>query len=893
MRKMTIMRGPQGSGKTTILERAGLARHVVSPDRIREAVSSCVLQPEGDFGHDRDQDPIVWDIALASLKRRLQKGETVAFDATLPRSPDVEAIADLALAAGYDVLVVDMYGCDHQAAMERNLSRQGHRAVPEAYVRYAIDTNAVTTPLRGDLRSISPCDDIDGAVDAVREFVRQRDVFSVRDLSAYDRIVFCGDLQGCLSPLLAPESPVSRWLGDERTFFVFVGDLLDRGIENGRLLRWWLDNLHGRPNVALIAGNHEDHIEAVARGATSGSREFNSRTLPQIAEAGIAAQDLAAIANSLIPVLPCHWRGITILASHAGFSQWPNPLWAVPETQFRKGAGFYQHPVDETWSRWSIEEAPHPIEMPIPTREIWQVHGHRNQAMLPVIAGARSINLEGQVEFGGHMRFAVLDEAGWTPVEVRNTVHKTMQEFRMQDIADGRQSYGHVAPLTPWAGDGVVDAVPIDPEKLASFRTNPLVYEAVSETLPHVSALNFTKQAFYDKLWNDVTIHTRGLFVDTTDGTIVARSYPKFWNHGERIETQDKTLSQTLTYPVTGYVKENGYLGITGYDARSGRLLVASKSRLEGDFAAWFRDILAQALGAAGMERLLRFNRDQVASCVFEVIDPVNDPHIIEESRHRVVLLDAIRRDDTFEKMPYDGLVKLASHLGCEVKRTAFKNIPNWHALSRILHKIENDPSWRPNRTSGPVEGVVVEDAGIGGSQRMFKAKAHFYAFWKRARYGKERVALVRRNSSKSLDLKRYADDPALAAFIEWCTRQNDEILSWDIVRLRNVYLADPNALVEGGLQTPAEEAPDQSGFLRGVDAIAAQVSAGKAKADTIVRLVRRADEDEHRRAAFDAHPASSLLRELAEDEARIRHGEGMRRMQDLLGNALHLGSLG
>lgn len=867
MRKLVITRGPQGSGKSTILERTGLNWHVISPDEIRKTVGGIRLAPYGGWMDDQEDNPYVWKLALDSLARRIRGGETIAFDATFPLASEIEAIAFQARDAGYDVLIVDRWSCDREKAFAFNAARHPLKRVPRSSFDKFCRQADTTRALDPSLRVLATGDDLEASVAGIHAFLDEG--MEVVDLSRFDRVLHVGDLQGCLSPVVDPTSPIMRWMDDPGTFIVFVGDLLDRGIENDAVIRWWINHMAGRPHTMLIAGNHEDHIEIEAAGLPPVSKEFAKRTLPQLTAAGIGQDELATISRSLSTHLAYRWRGRGVLVTHAGLGSWPEPMWGVPTGQLRKGAGRYQTPVDEAWGAWTMSDEAARLAARLGVSELWQVHGHRNQRMLPVIAAERSINLEGQVEFGGHLRCAVLDESGWSPVAIRNRVHRTMQEFRMQDIEDARQSHGNNAPLAPWTKKGETGVRAIPQDRFDSIRNDEMVFESVSESMPHISAFNFSKQAFWGKNWTEMTTHTRGLFIDTSRLTIAARSYPKFFNHGERHETRDEALEQNLVFPVTGYVKENGFLGITGYDEETGRLVVASKSRMEGEFAGWFHDILAETLGEAGMERLLRFNRDQMASCTFEVVDPVNDPHIIEEPRRRVILLDAIHRDEEFQCMPYDDLVKLAAHLGCEVKQIAFKNITDWATLKRLIDRIENDESWRPNRSSGPVEGVVMEDSSEGSAPFMCKIKALFYARWKRARYGKERIALVRRNEAKTLDMQRYEDDPVLAAFVRWCERQSDEVLAWDIVRLRNTYLTDPEALVDGGLPPTPEAVPDQTGFLRGVDAIAAQIAAGRAKPESVAKLVDRAGEDEHRQAAFDAHPAADVIRAVAEEHKR------------------------
>src|SRR5690606_4378417 len=136
----------------------------------------------------------------------------------------------------------------------------------------------------------------------------------------------------------------------------------------------------------------------------------------------------------------------------------------------------------------------------------------------PVIAGSRSINLEGQVEFGGKQRFAILNVEGWSAIEVRNHRFRSMQDWRVIDESEGRKPHGHPAPITPWIARGDSIEPPIDPNSLVALRDHEMVAERPSQRFPHISALNFTKQAFWGKAWDEVTMRSRGLFVDTDDG---------------------------------------------------------------------------------------------------------------------------------------------------------------------------------------------------------------------------------------------------------------------------------------------------------------------------------------------------------------------------------------
>ena len=848
MRKIVIMRGAPGTMKSSIIKMAGLQYNCLSADAVRICYAGMEMTPTGRVTIAASADSQVWAFIRQSLAYRFNRGETFVFDATNAKIKDFNSVVKMARENQYEILVVDRSKCDRVKSFERNCNRPEPEVVPIYSFDSLWDDISKSAITDKDLNILSTGEDFEASVIGIQKFLHTD--MTPADFSSYDRIVHVGDLQGCLAPLISDESPLMKHFDDPKTMFLFVGDLFDRGIENGALARWWIDNMIGRENVMLIAGNHETHLELEAYGRPHVSREFRTRTLAQFNEAEITASEIKAIADSTVDLVHYRWNGTRVLVSHGGFSKFPDPLWALPEEQLRKGNGYHSSEIDRYWTEWNEGNKD----------KIYQVHGHRNSAMLPSHASTYSFNLEGQVEFGGCMRFAILDNNGWNTVDVRNHVHRPMQEFTAINEAEKRSSYGKTPPTAPWIRREANPLQPISEKSFEELTSSDLINSTQSETFPHISSFNFSKNVFFDAIWNSMTVKARGLFINTDNLTISARSYPKFFNHGEREETQDDALKDSIKYPVKAYIKENGFLGITGYDEKTKKLIIASKSRIDGEFPERFDRILRDVLGEAGIERLMRFNRDQIASCVFEVIDPVEDPHIIDEPEARVVLLDAIWRNETFENMDYPDLEKLAKYIGCEVKQPAFNNIKDWKAFEPIMRNVEENPSWRPKRNSGPVEGIVFVDA----NNFHMKSKAHFYALWKRARGAKDYVLRARKKKA-TVSLSRYDDEPLIKGFVEWCEKQPDDVLQRDIVELRAIYLEDPELIVESRLPAPKPEVPDQTGFIKGLDAIAAQIEAGKAKSASAARIIERALEDEHRKKAFENHPQAAKIKAFAE----------------------------
>ena len=134
---------------------------------------------------------------------------------------------------------------------------------------------------------------------------------------------------------------------------------------------------------------------------------------------------------------------------------------------------------------------------------------------------------------------------------------------------------------------------------------------------------------------------------------------------------------------------------------------------------------------------------------VFEVIDPINDPHIIKYDRQQLVLLDIIKNDFNTEKIEYSELVKLAEHFKLKVKELELK-IDDFDMLQDFLNNYVEKIDF---------EGFVIEDS----SGYMFKVKSPFYLFWKSCRKIKDDIL-----KGKNIDYRKLTKEQAeVAKFME------------------------------------------------------------------------------------------------------------------------------
>lgn len=295
----------------------------------------------------------------------------------------------------------------------------------------------------------------------------------------------------------------------------------------------------------------------------------------------------------------------------------------------------------------------------------------------------------------------------------------------------------------------------------------------------HIESMNFTREVFFSKDWDNVTNKARGMFVED-ENKIAARSYDKFFNIGEMENTSFEDLQTKFKYPVEVFVKENGYLGIVGYDSKSDELFFASKSTPDSEFAGWLKDIWESTISKESQELFKIFIKQSNSSFVFEVNDPINDPHMIQYREPHLVLLDVINRSETFECISYKDLIRVANYFGFLVKhRVAFLKD------GKELQEFTGSASSKDYMYAGnSIEGFVFEDSA--GFQ--IKMKLEFYNHWKRCRGFKEKILRSRKNNRSPKNISINNEDEQ--DFYGWAMLQDDTVLEQDIIKVRTFYLS-------------------------------------------------------------------------------------------------------
>lgn len=668
MRVLVLLRGAPGCGKSTWIEGNGLKQYSLSADELRLMCQCPVLQVDGSYGISQANDKLVWNLLFQMLEARMERGEFTVIDATNSKTAEMNRYKQLADTYRFRMYCVDFTDIPIDECKRRNHLRPDHKVVPDdvidkMYSRFA------TQKIPSGIKVIKP-DELDQIW------------FKPIDLSKYKAVHHIGDIHGCATVL-------KQYLKEgihEDEFYIFCGDYIDRGMENVETIRF-LFELADLPNVLLLEGNHERWLWAWAHGVKSKSQEFEKYTRHELEDAGIDPKQIRKFYRKLGQCAYYTYNHNIVLVTHGGLSCIPDNLTKVATEQMIRGVGQYS---DYENVAKCFDDMTGDC--------VYQIFGHRNTKASPIELSARCFDLEGQVEFGGYLRTIMLDGDGWHAEAIKNDVFRppVMEEAAVK----GSEKNTTVAEL------------------VNEMRHSRLVQE---KRFGNISSFNFTRDAFYNKQWNAQTTKARGLFINTDTNMVVARAYEKFFNINEREETKMPILQHRFQFPVVAYRKENGFLGIVSYNSETDDFFISSKSTPDGPYSKWFADLFLSA--TRDKDAVKSYLRENGVSMVFECIDIVHDPHIIKYDQNHVVLLDIVKNQLEFSKLPYDQLTHVGNQFGYQVKELA-ACINDWPEFCRWYDEVEAEDYTYDGKE---IEGFVIEDsAGF-----MVKLKLSYYNNWK------------------------------------------------------------------------------------------------------------------------------------------------------------------
>lgn len=702
MRTIYLLRGTPASGKSTWIKNNNLEQYTLSTDNIRLMYQSPVLNTDGDFVITQQNDGRVWKFLFQMLEDRMARGEFVIVDATHYKSELLNRYKQLISKYRYRAFVIDFTDVPLDVALERNKNREKYKKVPEEVIRKMHAVFESDTEVSNKFNVITPKEAIDKLNDNL-----------IYDYNNYEKVIFFGDIHGCYEPVekYFKENPFN-----DNYAYIFLGDYLDRGIQNKEVIEFLL-SIKDKKNVLLLEGNHEKWLRLYAEDNNAeksldkddakilkkyggsdlvyqvnknkiNSSEFIKNTIPQIAE--IDKKDLRQLCRKFGQMANITFRGNNIFACHGGLSNVPNIF--VSTEEMIKGVGKYED-VESIYKAWDENT------------DVILVHGHRNIFDVPAKVSDKIYNLCSNVERGADLRILEVDDNGFNVKLMSNT---TFNE-KCDKISE------RVEVLTTKTNNDI----------LKSLNESKLIQKKILNG--GIVSYNFKRNVFTKRIWNDLTCKARGLFVDAKTEKVIARSYQKFFNWSEVDETKSENLKKKLAFPVQAFRKENGFLAMVSWNWNTNDLLICSKSTNEGDFV----DMIKEELNKMSKEKLQNIKDYlKVHNCtlVFECINQNKDPHIIKYDENNLVLLDVIRNNFDTIKSKYDDVVYTADLLKLTCKQLEY-TFNTWEELYSF--KKHQDESYDVRH-----EGWVFEDA----NGFMVKYKTRYYKFWKQMRAVKERL---------------------------------------------------------------------------------------------------------------------------------------------------------
>ena len=672
------MRGAPASGKSQWIRDNNLEAYTLEADHFRMLLRSPSLGESGWYISQEDNGP-AWELLLDCLEKRMSNGDFVVLDATHTTSKAVNAYKELLNKYKYTVYYYEP-DTSLEECLARNATRTDYKRVPEQVI-HRMHKMIKTTTLPKFCRKINSIDEINN-------------YFTVNLTNRYERVRIIGDIHGCYTAL---QQAITPW--DEKTLYIFCGDYLERSIENKEMI-YEMMRLSTLPNTIMLEGNHERHIANFAFNTNlDHSKRFMKEVVAPIVK-DMMKKDVASLQRelrlfykSLRQCYPFSFHGNKYLVSHAGLSYVPNMTFIATST-FINGFGAYETDIAKIYDN-NYEKGM--------CQNFIQIHGHRG-----VPDGKYSFCLEGEVEFGGELKYIDITADAFTKNGIKNDVYD--KEYMRHEYQNMTQ---HV--------------IFTQNEDINILGNSKLV--KVKKCSPNLYSLNFTSRVFHKRLWNENTVQARGLFVDRMTGDVKLRSYNKFFNLNERPETELNNLANTLSFPVEIRTKENGYLSILG--VINDELVFASKSTTEGIHVDLFKNLF-QKLPTSLQEEIKELLKRNCCSMMFEVISQ-EDTHIIKYDQDHLYVLDMIQNtldvngkhiDVSFSRerlAELDSILKKYDTQLISIVKT-IQQVNTMDELTNIINKELN--------SHHESEGFVFVDS----NGFMTKFKGPYYNTWKHRR---------------------------------------------------------------------------------------------------------------------------------------------------------------
>ena len=286
-----------------------------------------------------------------------------------------------------------------------------------------------------------------------------------------------------------------------------------------------------------------------------------------------------------------------------------------------------------------------------------------------------------------------------------------------------------------------------------------------SQTLDDLIIWNYTAKCQYARAWDEYTIRARGLITDR-DGNVRSVSFPKFWNLGERPETQLDALPKED--PVVTR-KLDGFLGISY--RHNGMVKIASRGSFTSEYAQWATEWLNSTNDWAAWNRL---NPD--FTYVFEILYP-HRRIVVDNGGNYGLHLLAVFHTDSGAEIAHSAVRRIAEQYGWPVvAQYPTRTITECLDLAKTLRGVEQEGFV----AHYPSAGLRVKIKGDDYS------KIHRIATRLSVRRVWELLA-----SGKPEDMQQLQDikDALPRSYAEWVHRQASSLSDSHVNRMQQIQL--------------------------------------------------------------------------------------------------------
>lgn len=401
MRKMIITIGLPGSGKSTWARENYPEILIHSKDKIREMFYGLDVNDNGLCIKQYSRQYPMKKIEKEILVNKMKQGQLIVIDGTCCNENQMATYHNLAKQWNYSLEVKDFRHVSIEQCKKWNKKRASYKVVPDEVI------DQMNEIIQYDVNPY---------------IIDKRDYKYIT--SASNKVHFIGDIQGCGDAFRKLET----WIFEQPNTdeFVFLGDWLDRGDDNGYVLKSLMSKKFKNDRFHFIFGNHELVLLNYINGEKSGYKEFDDYTGSQIEN--LDKKAIRTLLNRCYDYIyfthkPNVGNVQLYFVSHGG----------NPDKDFDFISGVDEQ-IPAFWFWTGHKDYDFDIDNLLENRYYRIIHGHRNLYNHDVFVNG-NVNLEGGVERGGSIRVATFGN-GKAP-----TATFFKNDFPREEIVNGHEAF--------------------------------------------------------------------------------------------------------------------------------------------------------------------------------------------------------------------------------------------------------------------------------------------------------------------------------------------------------------------------------------------------------------------------------------------------------------------